>query len=111
MNRRSDDQGWAFAGSQREIQIYVNRRSQDLSQRVLDAMPSLASSDARLHWASPLQEEKFVEYQDRDFLSAAGLEHCYQALREFWPRRGPVWDALAAVEFETEPQVTGVVLV
>ena len=111
MSKGLDDLGRAYAGSQLQVQIYVNRRPEELSQCVLDATPSLASPNAHLHWASPLEEEKFVEYQDHAFLEAVGLEHCYEALREFWPRRGPVWDALASVEFGTESDVRGVVLV
>ena len=103
--------GRAYAGSQLQIQIYVNRRSEELSECVLDATPSLASLNARLRWVSPLEEEKFAEYQDLAFLKAVGLEHCYEALKGFWPQRGPVWDALASVQFGTESEVRGVVLV
>jgi hypothetical protein len=39
-----------------------------------------------------------VEYQDADFLHVVGQEHLAQALGEFWPARGRVWDALAVVE-------------
>ena len=111
MAGRLDERGVAYAGSQLQMQIYVNRRSPELSQNVLDALPSLASLDVRLNWASPLLKEKCAEYKDRAFLSAVGLEHCYEALRGFWPRRGPVWDALAAVEFDKERELRGVVLV
>jgi len=108
---RVDDLGRAYAGSRLQIQTYVNRRSEELSQRVLDALPSLASMDARLRWVSPLEGEKFAEYRDRDFLRAIGLEHLDSALVEFWPRRGPSWDALAVVEVPRDPDRRGVVLV
>lgn len=110
-NARVDDLGRAYAGSQLQIQIYVTRRSEELSQRVLDALPSLASSNARLRWVSPLESEKFAEYYDRAFLSALGFEHLDDALVEFWPRRGPHWDALAVVEVAGDPHRRGVVLV
>jgi hypothetical protein len=109
MNKRCDYQGRAYAGSQLQVQIYVNRRSQELSQGVLSALPSLAEMGARLKWVSPLEQKGFAEHQDLAFLKAIGLEHYYPALKEFWPRRGPVWDALAAVELRSGAR--GVVLV
>lgn len=108
---RVDECGRAYAGSQLQIQIYVNRRSEELSRGVLRTLPSLASLKARLSWVSPLEAKRFAEYQDRAFLAAVGLEHLAPALSNFWPRRGPVWDALAAVEVPGTPERNGVVLV
>ncbi len=48
MAGRLDERGVAYAGSQLQMQIYVNRRSPELSRSVLDALPSLASLDVRL---------------------------------------------------------------
>ena len=59
-----------FAGSQLQIQIYVNRRTDELSQNILDALPSIASLNPELRWVSPLESKKLVEYQDRAFLKA-----------------------------------------
>ncbi len=106
-----DDLGRAHAGSQLQIQIYVNRRPAELSRHVLAALPSLASLGANIRWVSPLESERFVEYQDRAFLRAVGLEHLASRLSAFWPSGGPVWDALAAVEFKKYPGVKGVILV
>ena len=108
---RVDECGRAYAGSQLQIQIYVNRRSEELSRGVLRALPSLASLKARLTWVSPLEAEKFAEYQDRAFLAAVGLEHLARSLSNFWPPGGPVWDALAAVEIPGAAESNGVVLV
>jgi hypothetical protein len=49
-NTRVDDAGRAYAGSQLQIQIYVNRRSEELSQKVLQGLPDLALLHTRLHW-------------------------------------------------------------
>lgn len=108
---RVDDSGRAYAGSQLQIQLYVNRRADELSQHVLEALPSLASLGSDIRWVSPLESERFVEYQDRAFLRAVGLEHLASQLSGFWPSGGPVWDALAAVGFEKYPGVKGVILV
>jgi len=97
-NRRVDSLGRAYAGSQLQIQLWVNRRSRELTQAVLAALPSLASLNPRIRWVSPLESAGFVEYQDREFLRAVALEGCAPQLSRFWPRGGPVWDALAAVE-------------
>jgi len=37
----------------------------------------------------------FTEYRDAAFLEAIGHPELAGALREFWPSRGPHWDALA----------------
>ena len=108
---RVDELGRAFAGSQLQIQIYVNRREEELSQAVLNALPSLASLSPRVHWVSPLESKKFIEYKDAEFLRAVGLVHLSPKLKELWPFRGPNWDALAAVEIDKSPGGRGVVLV
>ena len=99
---RVDELGRAFAGSQLQIQIYVNRREEELSQAVLNALPSLASLSPRVHWVSPLESKKFIEYKDAEFLRAVGLVHLSPKLKELWPFRGPNWDALAAVEIDNK---------
>lgn len=45
-------------------------------------------------WLSPLREDSFAEYRDGSFLCRLGLDHLVPALEDFWPRRGPQWDAL-----------------
>jgi hypothetical protein len=47
---RVDKLGRAYAGSQLQIQIYANRRSEELSQKVLQGLPDLSSLHTRLHW-------------------------------------------------------------
>ena len=44
-----DKLGRAYVGSQLQIQIYVNRRSEELSQKVFDELPDLASLHTCLH--------------------------------------------------------------
>jgi hypothetical protein len=92
-----DETGRAYAGSQRQIQTWVNERTGELSRRVQAAI-GLTEPEVRLRWVSPLAKDRYVEYQDRAFLGALGLEHYAAELSRFWPSGGPVWDALAAVE-------------
>ena len=108
---RVDELGRAYAGSQLQIQIYVNRRSDGLSQKVIQGLPDLASLHARLNWVSPLENDRFAEYQDTAFLKACGLKHLSAELKAFWPPGGPVWDALATIEFENEAGPPGALLV
>ncbi|MCI0440601.1 MAG: hypothetical protein L0177_15920 [Chloroflexi bacterium] len=98
-------------GSQLQIQIYVNRRSEELSESIVDALPPLKLKYPILQWVSPIECDNFREYCDYDFLRALELEaHC-KALSEFWPRRGPCWDALAIVKSSSNSDFEGVVLV
>lgn len=96
--RSTDRYGRARKGSQRQVQIYVNRRRKELDEACLKALPSLAVRDPRLRWVSPLETSRFKEYYDRDFLSAVGCKPLVPLLRQFWPDRGPHWDALAVVD-------------
>lgn len=108
---RVDELGQAYAGSQLQIQIYVNRRSEELSQKVIQGLPDLASLHPRLNWVSPLEKDRFIEYQNTAFLKACGLEHLSAELKAFWPRGGPVWDALASVELQKDKTSKGILLV
>jgi hypothetical protein len=46
-------------------------------------------------WRSPLSGDNFAEYRDNEFLKRVGAEELAEALADFWPNRGPQWDALA----------------
>jgi hypothetical protein len=95
---RRDVRGCAFAGSQLQLQIYVNRRRIELRRAVLKGLPLLASQQPSLQWVSPLEASGFREYRDGDFLRALGLGRLASELAGFWPSRGPCWDALAVVD-------------
>jgi hypothetical protein len=93
--QRVDSEGRAFAGSQRQIQTYVNERSKELSVAVAMALGFEEEAHTNISWVSPLVSQKYAEYRDEDFLRAVGLAHLASDLRHFWPNRGPCWDALA----------------
>lgn len=52
---------------------------------------------ASITWTSPLALNEFAEYRDDDFIRLVGAQLPHRPLREFWPVRGPQWDALARV--------------
>lgn len=93
--KRCDDLGRAHAGSQLQMQIYVARRQSELSQAVLESLQSIGGSFDSIEWVAPLEARKFYEPRDQKFLTALRLESLRQKLADFWPARGPRWDALA----------------
>jgi len=90
---RCDDAGRAFAGSQRQVQFYVNDQPLVLNQAIFNAF----KTSFVLRWVSPLKSDGYREYWDSAFLKALGLsKHCKE-LNRFWPSGGAHWDALARV--------------
>ncbi|TAM81592.1 MAG: hypothetical protein EPN47_12655 [Acidobacteria bacterium] len=100
--------GQAYKGSQKHIQAYVNEHEALLSGMVLEKLQSSPGIGAGLTWVSPLKCETYKEYSDQEFLYKLDLGMHAGALKEFWPKGGPSWDALAKV---TGPRTSGVVLV
>jgi hypothetical protein len=92
---RVDSKGRAYAGSQRQIQAYVNQSPGDLSSKIAEAFSHLQVCADEIEWVSPLERQGYEEYRDADFLRAVGLSRHSRQLASFWPRRGPCWDALA----------------
>ncbi len=92
---RVDANGRAFAGSQKQIQTWVNERAERLSAAVAEALGLDPNAAATMRWVSPLRSEGYCEYRDKDFLHALGLDALMPKLAAFWPAGGPVWDALA----------------
>ena len=78
-------------GSLRWIQCLVNERP----ELVEDELRGAVQSTARIEWVSPLVDEDLAEYRDEEAVSRLGLELSVRPLRDFWPSRGPQWDALA----------------
>lgn len=82
-------------GSLKWIRRAVNECPNLLNQRVRDAL-SLAQDEA-IVWTSPLAADQFAEYRDDDFIRRTGMQLPQRRLEDFWPLRGPQWDALARV--------------
>lgn len=108
---RVDGFGRAYAGSQLQIQIFVNRHPAELSERLLEILPSLAERNPRIRWVSPLESDGFEEYQDEAFVNAVGYGHVVESLNAFWPKGGPTWDALAVADLGGDEHSKGIVMV
>ena len=88
--------GWAFAGSQRHIQAYVNTPplTAVLDAALAAALPTI--ENATIEWLSPVAGTGYVEYQDASFWRAIGRPVLAAQAAGWWPPRGgPCWDALA----------------
>jgi hypothetical protein len=82
-------------GSLKWIQRAVASASPTLEQPILDR-----TGASRIIWRSPIADDSLAEYRDADFLNRVGLARLAPALSEFWPARGPQWDALALTDKE-----------
>src|SRR6185437_3518206 len=84
---------FAQKGSQRWLQIAVAHAS-----ALLDAAfqrGGVTAPGETVVWGSPLAADHFCEYRDEEALRRLGIENLpTRCLADFWPARGPVWDAL-----------------
>jgi hypothetical protein len=79
-------------GSQRLLQIAVNKYP-DLLEDGLRRAGAIGDTES-VSWTSPLKAEGFKEFRDSAALEKLGvLGSIIYPLKEFWPQRGPVWDA------------------
>jgi len=84
---------FARAGSQRWLQVAVERQP-DLLREALERCGAIPHG-AAVEWRSPIREDGFCEYRDAAALRKANiLELPSRPLKDFWPARGPVWDAI-----------------
>ena len=95
--------GWAWAGSQRQIQAYTNTPPllEVLDREIRVALPVLAGT--ALEWRSPLATEHYEEPTGEGFWSAIDQPRLRAAAAGWWPRRGPSWDAIALARDGLEP--------
>ncbi len=45
-----------------------------------------------------MEADAYAEYRDGEFLDLLGLSHLREPLKDFWPERGPQWDALGQLD-------------
>ena len=86
-------QGPRCRGSQRWLQIAVNRCPDVINSAIADALDLCPSEE--IEWLSPLESDCFAEYRDAQFLKRLGVSLKCRPLKDFWPKGGPQWDGLA----------------
>jgi hypothetical protein len=80
-------------GSLKNIQVLVNKNQILIDTLIKATFSELANED--ILWTSPLENDEYAEYRDKDFLVKVGLDPNNIPLDKFWPTNGPQWDALA----------------
>ena len=84
---------YASDGSQRWLQIAVDKTPALLDSALRQA--GAIGPDETISWKSPLKADGFTEYRDLAALRLINADPLpKRTLTQFWPRRGPVWDAL-----------------
>jgi hypothetical protein len=78
--------------------MYVNMNTHVLTSAVVQSLSRYKLDEKNIQWVSPLTADGYSEYQDSEFLERVGLGVLAPKLLDFWPRRGPCWDALARIE-------------
>lgn len=80
------------------MQNLINNEPEKLNRAILSKFPYLKSwALTSPVWVSPLAQDDYKEYQDREFLERINCLESYKLLKQFWPRGGPVWDGLATL--------------
>jgi len=84
-------------GSLRDTQILINMFSTLLFREINQAI-SIKSKE--IQWVSPKQDDEFAEYRDEAFMRKIGTETLVYPLNNFWPKKGPQWDALGIGKYK-----------
>jgi hypothetical protein len=79
-------------GSQKWIQRLINDQPEHLNSQVRAKLN--LSRDEHIQWLSPLKDDEYSEYRDQGFIDLLGVKLKEKPLADFWPERGPQWDAL-----------------
>ena len=85
-------QGPAQKGSQKWIQKVINENPELINSRIRTQLDLPGTEN--ISWYSPLAEDESAEYQDQAFLDLLDIKLPEASLADFWPQRGPCWDAL-----------------
>lgn len=88
---------FAAAGSQRWLQVAVTYAPELLRTALIESLA--IKPNETVVWTAPLMAEGFAEPRDNEALRKAGINVLpHRGLNSFWPRRGPVWDAVARID-------------
>jgi len=92
MNTNRFPQGRGTKGSKKWIQDVINQHPAILDSHIRAA--GCLPDRLPVSWQSPLATDEYSEYRDAGFLERLDLSLHKDSLRQFWPSRGPQWDAL-----------------
>ncbi len=56
-----------------------------------------ADKKQKIEWLSPKADDDYAEYRDQAFLDLLRIKLTKTKLKDFWPTRGPQWDALGRI--------------
>ena len=76
-------------GSLKNLQVAINKKKKYLDCEI----SKVVGKNMNINWKSPLKSDDYAEYRDEDFLIKLGIFNKYP-LSNFWPDKGPQWDAL-----------------
>jgi len=76
-------------GSLKNLQVAINKKKKYLDCEI----SKVVGKNMNINWKSPLKSDDYAEYRDGDFLIKLGILNKYP-LSNFWPDKGPQWDAL-----------------
>jgi hypothetical protein len=79
------EQGPASRGSQKWLQVLINRHPHLLNQKL---GREIGVSPEEIRWLSPVEEDGYAEYQDGEFIEKLGVALNSLPLHSFWPARG-----------------------
>ena len=99
---RTDQNGRAYAGGRLQLQIYVNRRTPDLTRQVLNVLGT-SPSRAAIRWLAPLEREDFRDHPTPGFMSRLELGAREEALAGWWPSGQSLWDGLGILQRANRP--------
>jgi hypothetical protein len=85
-------------GSLKWIQYILNNHPDILDKNINKFLPD--SYTQHIEWLSPLADDGYAEYRDQTFLDLLGITLTKKELKDFWPSRGPQWDALGRIKNE-----------
>lgn len=82
--------------SERWMRLAANDAAELVNQKIKSTFHWNDSES--IEWCSPLRNDQYAEYYDKEFLECLGVSDLQVPLSDFWPRSGPRWDGLARTD-------------
>ena len=88
-------------GSLKWVQNIVNKDADVLDKAIKNSVG--AGTRQNIEWLSPKADDDYAEYRDQAFLDLLNIKLSKTKLKDFWPARGPQWDALGRIGSGVKP--------